>query len=245
MMSAQSLFSKKNIESQQPDTRRGLLEELNLPPELISFIRKNARILQIALICVAVFVLGWIFYDYYAEQQENKGASLLASAMQADSPEQQVQLLENVIREYSRTDAALWSKLELGHIDYQAGRFDAAAARYKETLDSLSSSSPLLPLARLSLAQSYEENGQYDQAIVQYNLLKKNAGFIRQANLALGRIYMAKGEPAQAYKVYEELLQDLADEPDPALKSKIQAKLASLEAAESISPSSPPEENKE
>jgi predicted negative regulator of RcsB-dependent stress response len=190
-----------------------------------------------------VFVLGWISYDYYAVQQENKGASLLASAMQADSPELRMQILESVIREYSRTDAALWSKLELGHIDYQEGRFAEAAAKFKATLDKLSSSSPLVPLARLSLAQSYEVGGQYDQAIAQYNLLKKDTGFSRQADLALGRIYMAKGEPVQARKVYEELLQGLVDDPDPALNSKVLAKLANLDV-ESTSSSSAPEENK-
>ena len=100
-----------------------------------------------------------------------------------------------------------WSKLELGHIDYQNGRFDEATAKFKGILDELSPSSPLAPLTRLSLAQSYEEGGQYDQAIAQYNLLKKDAGFRQQANLALGRIFMAKGEESQARKVYEELLQ--------------------------------------
>jgi len=244
-MSSQSLFSRKNIESQQPDTRRGLLEELNLPPGYISFIRKNARTLQIAVLCVAVFVLGWVFYDYYTEQQENKAASLLASAMQADSPDQRLPMLESVIRDYSRTEAALWSKMELGHIEYQAGSFDKAAAIFKETLDKLPSSSPLLPLARLSLAQSYEEGGEYDLAIAQYTILKKDAGFTRQANLALGRILIAKGETAQARKVYEEILQGMADDPDPALKSKVQAKLTSLDVMEPTSPSFSPEENKE
>jgi predicted negative regulator of RcsB-dependent stress response len=244
-MSTQSLFSRKNIKSQQPDTHRGLLEELNLPPEMISFIRENSRTLQIALICVAVFVLGWVFYDYYAEQQESKGASLLASAMQVDSPEEQVHILQNVITDYSHTDAALWSKLELGHIDYRDGRFDEATARFKEILDELSPSSSLAPLARLSLAQSYEEEGQYDQAITQYNLLKKDAGFMQQANLALGRIYMVEGEESQARKVYEELLQGLADEPDPALKSKVQAKLASLDVEAPTPPSPVSEESKE
>ena len=244
-MSTQSLFSRKNIKSQQPDTHRGLLEELNLPPEMISFIRENSRTLQIALICVAVFVLGWVFYDYYAEQQEKKGASLLASAMQVDSSEEQVWILQNVINDYSRTDAALWSKLELGHIDYQDSRFEEASARFKEILDELSPSSSLIPLARLSLAQSYEEGGQFDQAITQYNLLKKEVGFTLQANLALGRIYIAEGEESQARKVYEELLQGLADEPDLALKSKVQAKLASLDVETPTLPSPVSEESKD
>ena len=63
-MSAQSLFSKKNIESQQPDTLTGLMEEMNLPPGLIAFVRKNSRSLQIGLTCIVVLVLAWVFYDY-------------------------------------------------------------------------------------------------------------------------------------------------------------------------------------
>lgn len=243
-MSAQGLFSKKNIESQQPDTRTGLMEELNLPPEMISFVRKNARNLQIGLICIVVSVLAWVFYDYYTELQENKGASLLASAMQTEAIEERMQVLENVINDYSRTDAARWSKLELAHLDYQEGRFDAAIAKYEGILAKISADSSLVPLARTNLAQSYEETGQYDLAIAQYNLLKKSTGFTEEAHLALGRIYTAKDEPAQARKEYEELLSTMRDGADPQLRSMVQALLVSL-GGEKVITTSQPEENKE
>ena len=243
-MSAQGLFSKKNIESQQPDTRTGLMEELNLPPGIISFVRKNARNLQIGLICIVVLVLAWVFYDYYTELQENKGASLLASAMQTEAIEERVQVLENVINDYSRTDAALWSKLELAHLDYQEGRFDAAVAKYEGILAKIPADSSLVPLARMNLAQSYEEIGQYDLAIAQYNLLKKSTGFTEEAHLALGRIYTAKDESAQARKEYEELLSTMRDGADPQLRSMVQALLVSS-GGEKIITTSQPEENKE
>ena len=241
-MSTQSLFSRKNIESQQPDTRRGLLEELNLPPGVIAFIRKNARILQIGLIGVAVFVLAGIFYDYYTESQETKGASLLASGLQTESTEQRVAVLENVIRDYGRTEAARWAKLELAHLDYKEGRFEAAAAKYKEILAALPSESSLTPLTRLNLAQSYEQSGQNDQALTEYNLLKKSPGFSNEAYLALGRIYVAKEDPVEARKAYAELLSSLEQAPDPVLMSRLEAKLALLDAGK-ISLSSQPEEN--
>lgn len=233
-MSAQSLFSKKNIQSQQVDTRRGILEELNLPPELIAFIRKNGRNLQVALICVVILVLGWVFYNYYTEMQEKKGASLLASGLQTEDPAQRVQVLETVIRDYGRTDAALWSRIELAHLDYKDGKFEAASAKYKETVDRLSADNPLLPLTRLNLAQSYEQAGQYEQAIAQYNLLKKNTGFANQAYLGLGRIYMAKEDPVQARNAYEQLLSSLDETPDPVLVAQIEAKLASLDSGQTI-----------
>ena len=50
---------------------------------------------------------------------------------------------------------------------FEAGRFDGAAAKYKEILDSLPSGNSLVPLTRLNLAQSFEEGGQYDQAIAE------------------------------------------------------------------------------
>ena len=243
-MSAQSLFSKKNIQAQQLDTRRGLLEELNLPPALISFVRKNNRNLQIGFVCMVALVLAWIFFDYYIEMQEKKGTSLLASGLQTEAVEQRVQILENVISDYGRTEAARWSKIELAHLDYNEGRFEAAAAKYKEILDALPADNSLVPLTRLNLAQSYEEAGQYDQAIAQYNLLKKSTGFSNHAYWALGRIYMAKEDPVQARRTYEEFLGSLEDTSDPALISRLEAKMAALDADEPVILPQP-EENKE
>jgi predicted negative regulator of RcsB-dependent stress response len=243
-MSEQSLFSKKNIQSQQLDNRRGLLEELNLPPALISFVRKNSRNLQIGFVCVVVLILAWVFFDYYTAMQEKKGTSLLASGLQTETVEQRVQILETVISTYGRTDAARWSKIELAHLDYNEGRFEAAISKYKEVLDTLPADNSLVPLIRLNLAQSYEEVGQYDLAIAQYNFLKKSTGFSNQAYWALGRIYIVKEDPVQARRTYEELLSSLEDTSEPALISQIEAKLSSLDAGESVVlPQS--EENKE
>ena len=243
-MSAQSLFSKKNIKSQQPDTRTGIMEEMNLPPGFIAFIRKNSRNLQIGLISIVVLVLAWVFYDYYTELQENNAASLLASAIQTEAIEERVQVLQNVIVDYSGTEAARWSKLELAHLDYQEGRFDAAVAKYEEVLARTPADSFLMPLARMNLGQSYEEIGQYDQAIAQYNLLKKSIGFEEEAHFALGRIYKAKDEPAQARKEYENILSGMDDTTDPLLRARVQALLVSL-GDEKIITTSQPEENKE
>jgi predicted negative regulator of RcsB-dependent stress response len=229
-MSTQSLFSKKNIQSQQPDTRRGLLEELNLPPAVITYIRKNARNLQIGLICLVVLVLAWVFYDYYTEMKEKKGASLLASGLQEESTDQRIWVLEKVINDYGRTDAARWSRLELAHLDYKNGRFEAAAAKYKEVLETLPVKTSLVPLTILNLAQSYEEADQFDQAISQYSLLKKSPGFTNQAYWGLGRMYLAKQDKEQARKTYEEFLSSLDDTSDPGLMSQVEAKLASLDA---------------
>jgi DNA-binding SARP family transcriptional activator len=95
----------------------------------------------------------------------------------------------------------------------------------------------------MNLAQSYELLSQYDQAIAQYNTLKKTAGFKEEAHLALGRIYIAKDQVPQARNEYEELLGTMEDEADPQLRSRVEALLASLDG-DTIT-TSQPEENKE
>ena len=124
------------------------------------------------------------------------------------------------------------------------GRFEAAAAKYQETINALPAGNSLEPLARLNLGQSYEQAGQYDQAIAQYNLLKKSTGFTSQAYLGLGRMYLAKEDPVQARKVYKELLGSLEETPDPVLKSQIEAKLSTIDAGNPVIPTQT-EENKE
>ena len=213
------------------------MEELNLPPGLIAFVRKNAKMLQIGLICVAVLVVAWVLYDYYSIMQEKKGVSLLASAMQTEPIGQQVAVLENVIKDYSRTNAARWAKIELANLDYKEERYESAIAKYKEVLDALPAKNPLIPLTRLSLAQSYEQTKQYDNAINQYNLLKKQPGFAIQAYLGLGRLYVAKNDTAQASNAYKELLDTLGDRPDQTIVSQIEEKLAALSSAKSAMPS--------
>jgi len=234
-MSTQSLFSKKDIKPINPERKQDLLDELNLPPKLVSFIRENTRNLQIALVCIAVVVLGWVLYDNYIELQENKGASLLASALQESSIEQKTQSLANVIEEYPRTDSAQWSRVELAHLEYQDGKFQEAAARYEAILGELPGDSSLAPLVRLNLAQSYEELNDLDNALTQYKTLKTVTGFGREAILAMGRIYEFTDEPQAARQVYEEYLNTLGDNPDPVIKAEIQAKLASLQVENTAS----------
>jgi predicted negative regulator of RcsB-dependent stress response len=228
-MSTQSLFSKKDIKPIDPERKQDLLDELNLPPKLISFIRENARNLQIACVSIAVVVLGWVLYNNYTELQESKSASLLASALQESSIEQKTLALANVMEEYPRTDSALWSSVELAHLEYQDGKFQEAAVRYETILGELPGDSSLAPLVRLNLAQSYEELNDLDNALTQYKSLKTVTGFEREAILAMGRIYEFTNEPQAARQIYEEYLNSLGDNPDPVIKAEIQAKLASLQ----------------
>jgi predicted negative regulator of RcsB-dependent stress response len=219
------------------------MEELNLPPELIAFVRENARNLQIGLVCVVILVFGWMSYDYYSKAQEKKGASQLASAMQVEATDEAARMLENVINDYPRTDAARWARIELAHLDYREGRLDDAVTKFEEAINELSADNPLLPLVRMDLAQSYEKTGKYDQAIIHYGILKDSPGFKEEALFALARIYQAKDEPAKARQEYQELIGIMKEGSDPQLKSRVQQMLLAL-GTTSVGASGQPEENK-
>jgi predicted negative regulator of RcsB-dependent stress response len=145
--------------------------------------------------------------------------------MQTEEAADRIPLLENILNNYSGTDGALWSKLELAHLEFQAGKVEAAIAKYQEILQDISAENSLLPLVRLNLAQGYEEAGQYEKAVTEFQKLKTYNGFMGEAYLGLGRIYTAQGNMAKARQEYEEFLAAMEDGVDPQLRVRVQALL--------------------
>lgn len=196
------------------ERKDGLLEELNLPPHMIKFIRENSRNLQIATACLVVLVLGWIYYDYYSQTREDRAsAALNAVAREVDDPAR-IELLQNVAAEFPRTAAAMWSRIEQGHIAFADGDYDKALAIYTDVADALDSDSPLLPLLTYNIGLGRENGGEPDRALEAYADLAAYDGFAVKGLMAQGRIYELKGENDQALRVYrkageKELLSEL------------------------------------
>ena len=55
-MADQSAFDRKQIETSAMSETTGILEQLNLPPAFVSFLRKNQRMLWAIVIVAAVSV---------------------------------------------------------------------------------------------------------------------------------------------------------------------------------------------
>lgn len=234
-MSEQSAFDRKIIEGTTADAGRSILEELHLPPQVISFIRKNKKNLQIAGICLVVLLLAWTFYDHYSETRRDKAAALLASAMKNEEVANRSQLLDKVQSEYGGTAAALWSKVELAHLDYQAGNFPEAVSKYEDVLQQLEADNPLVPLVKYSLAQAFEAQQSFEQALSRYQELARMNGFAKAAYPAIGRIYETINEPAKAQEAYEQYLALLSDDSQTGQLSPtraiIEERLATLKGA--------------
>lgn len=231
-MSEKSPFKKENLETIDIEKKRGLLEELNVPPRVIKFLKENSRNLQIAAVCIVVLILGWTWFDYYQESQKESSTALLQTALKETDSGKRNQLLNDVITKYSRTDAALWSRLELAHDAYDDGKLDEAATKYESVLKSLSSSNPLSPLVLYSLAQTYESSNDFDKALGAYERLVKYTGFVAEGHLGSGRMYERKGEQQQARASYEKI-KDVPNVPEPIM-DWVADKLTKLPAGKEI-----------
>ena len=234
-MTEQSAFNKNNINT-ATIRERGFLEELNLPPAVISFIRKNQKQLKIVGIGAVLLLLAWIFYDNYAEVKRQEATAQLATALQESGVDQRVAALEEVQKKYSLTTVGLWSRLELAHLDFEAGDYAAAVEKYKAVLGKLADDNPLVPLVQYSIAYSYENLNDFDQALTYFRLLTAAPGFAAEGHLGLGRVYESTNEPAKAREVYENYLKSTAaadqDGLDDSIRAQIEERLAKLQEVE-------------
>jgi predicted negative regulator of RcsB-dependent stress response len=210
----------------RPLQKHGLLEELNLPPKAIAFLRKRKKPLLAGLFCLVTAVLAWSYYEHYTEERNDRAAGLLAEAMALNSLEERSVLLERIAAEYSRTGAAHWAKVELGHQAFADGDHQEALRRYEEVRNDISRKNPLLPLVQMSLAEAQENLGAQAEALAAYEKLAAMPGFAGEAYLAMARIHEKQGATAQAREMYGKAL--AGDDLPPELKELVRARLARI-----------------
>ena len=224
-MSEQNTYFQQEILN-KPLQKHGLLEELNLPPKAIQFIRRNKRQIIIGLLCSVLAILGWSSLSYYLARQDDRAAALLSEAVGQGAVEQRKVLLQKVLDEYGRTGSAKWAKIEMGHLAFDAQQYDEAIKVYLSVRDDLAKSSPVFPLVQLNLAQAYENKNALPEALAAYKDLAEIKGFAGEAYLAMGRIHELQKAVPQAKEMYGKVLTE--ETVSPALKEKVQAKLDRL-----------------
>lgn len=224
-MSDQKTYFQPDILN-RPLQKHGLLEEFNLPPKTIALIRHHRRNIVIGLCCVAVALVGWSSFAQYRHEQNDRAASRLAEAVGQAEPAKRQALLEALTKEYPGSGSATWARLELGHLARDAGRLDEALATYQQVRDSLSSSSPIMPLVMLSVAQTQEAKQSPNEALATYQKLVDSKGFDGEAYLAMARIHEQQGAAQQAREMYNRVL--ALEEIPAAIKDQVKDRLARL-----------------
>lgn len=229
-MAGESAFEKRLTAETTMDKVEGLLEHFNLPPKAITFIRKNARILQIAIAIVVVVIVATSLYGSYRDKQREEAASALSKAMQVEE-EGRAAALGKVAAEYASTSSGLWARIELAHLDMDKGEYAAAVAKYRQILADTKSDSPLHPLVLFALAQACEADRKFAEAAAEYDRLKDFKGYESLAYQGLARLEEAQGRLDKAIAVYNNFLLAIGDDPSLAqVREQVESAIARLKA---------------
>ena len=204
-MAEQSAFDRKNIELQTLAPPMGLLEHFNLPPAVIKFIRRNQRAIWTAVTCVVILIVAASAYTSYRQYRIEKAASALDAALIATQDKRQ--LLDKVAQEYGSTPSGVWAQIELGFLDEKEGQGVKAITRFEEINAALAAKSLLKPLVLSKLGALYENEKQFEKALVLYGELAGRQGFAPDAYRAMGRVNEQLGKTAEAAAMYGKYLE--------------------------------------
>ena len=204
-MADQKMFDRNSIKKKAFSETSGILDQLSLPPALITFLQKNQKTIWAIVICITVVVTVVSLYASYRDYTHNKAASALDAAMMADT-EQKIQQLQQVVDQYGSTPAAVWSRVELAHDAAKQGDTGRAIEELKTINATLSAKDALKPLVLINLAGLYEKDNQLDQAVQLYQELSLLKGFELEGFYALGRVYEREQKTEQAVDAYQKYL---------------------------------------
>lgn len=229
-MSGQNVFEKRYVDPKDQSKIEGLLELFNLPPQVISFLRKHKRAVQAGLAVVAIFIVAGSLYTSYREKKVEAAASALAVALKETDSEQKG-ALQKVAEEYKGTSSAIWARVELAHNAMKAKDFVAASAGYSAIHKEVKADNPLYALSLFGMAQADEAQGKTDAAYAAFEQLKDLEGYQLTGYTGMARIYEAKGELEKALGIYGQYLAVIGDSAESAgQKALVEERIAQIKA---------------
>ncbi|HID01722.1 MAG TPA: tetratricopeptide repeat protein [Desulfobacterales bacterium] len=227
-MSQQSAFDPNQIAEDAYIEPSGVLDQLNLSPGVVKFIRKNKRLLQITGIIIVIVVVSGSLYNSYRTKRSENSASSLSISMNSTGDTKRT-ALQQVIDDYSGTPAALWARAELGHMAMKEGDYKKALGHYVAVQDKMSNSNPMYALLIFGAAQAEEADKNYAGASSRYSRLKDIDGYKDEGFMGMARVLEAQGENQKALAVYEEYLGSfLGEDQNERLTRMIQEKITRL-----------------
>lgn len=229
-MAKEDIFDKEWVDERDKNSLEGLLEQMNLPPSVVKFVKENKRAVQISIALIIFVIVGWSLYGSYRDNRIEKSTEALSAAMEAEG-QQMIDKLAQVEKDYSGTSAALWAKINAAQEMVLSGKMEDANSKFKEVRNDIGKSSTLRPLVMVGIAQTAEVMGNYDESGGEYQKLTEIEGYRDIGYLGLGRIHELKGDSAKALEIYESYLSDI----DPAAivqKRFVEEKIAGIKAVQ-------------
>ena len=227
-MANEDIFDKEYVDERDKNSLEGLLEQLNLPPSVIKFVKEHKRLVQAGIAGLVIVVVGWSLYSSYRDGKIEKSSEALFSA-QESSGQQMLDKLAEVEKEFKGTDAALWSSINTAQEYMNESKMIEAQQKFKEARDDLKASSPLWPLVSVGIAQSSEAAQNFEEAAAEYGKLMELEGYQDIGYLGTARIHELQGNNDKALELYENYLTTL----DPAAtlqRVMVEEKIARIKA---------------
>lgn len=229
-MSEHSAFEKLHVEERDKADLGGVLEQLNLPPTFVQFVRKHQKIIYITIGIVAIVVIVWALYGSYAEKRRIESSSALALAQKLEG-EERLASLANVAEEYSGTGSGTWASIEIARYHMENDDFEEALQSYLTIRESIDSDNPLNNLVTFGVAQAYESMENYDSAALEYEKLKNIKGYENIGYTGVARIFEVQGKLDRAVNEYEQYMGTLPGSLSDNLEKRyISEKLSALKA---------------
>ena len=230
MSEKSSAFEKIHVDERDKNNLDGVLEQLNLPPAFITFVRENKRLVQIVIAAIVLVVVAWALYDSYQEKRIEEAASALSRAVGVEDAETKINQLTSVTDTYSGTTAAVWAKVHTAHEMIRNDQKDSGLQMYREVLQDINESSPLYPLVIVAVAQAETMLGNYSEAAREYERIKSIEGYQDIGFFGLARISEEQGDLQTALQIYEEYLATLMNVTQINQKALVEEKIARLKA---------------
>lgn len=205
-MTEQNPFSTDHLGAEKPLQPTGLLEQLNLPPVTIDYIRKNQRTIWLIVTCIVSVVVVVSLYRSYVDYREHKAATAFSKALGLESDGERRKALDALIQDFGSTSTSLWASMELVGLDLREKKSDEALKRLTSLNSGISDSDSMKPLVLYKLALIQEQSGQVEQAIANYKVLAGFKQFEAEARKSLGGVYEAQGKKDEAMAEYEQYL---------------------------------------
>jgi predicted negative regulator of RcsB-dependent stress response len=227
-MAKEDIFEKEYVDERDKNNLEGLLEQLNLPPAAVKFVRDNKRMVQAGIAVLVIAVVAWALYGSYRDSQIKKSSEALFAAQEL-SGQQMLDKLAEVEKDFSGTDAGLWASINSAQELMKNGKMSEAQQKFTEIRADLKATSALWPLVTVGIAQSAEATGDFQRAVDEYGNLMGLEGYKDIGFLGSARVQELQGNVERALELYEQYLVELG--PSAALqKVMVEEKIARLKA---------------
>lgn len=206
---------------------------------VIQYLSKNRRKIYIAsgiIGLVVLLLIAWGIYDLNYEKNANLMYSqaynsyTLAGTSEdgKETYEKAIDIYEELVRKYPRSDAAKLSFYNAGNLYYDLHDIDKSIEAYQNFLHKCPKYNMLTSLAYYGLGYCYEYKKDFEKAIESFENSNKNREDLQFASINyvnIARIYEEMGKTEQALEFYRKALKQT---PDPLIEAIVKNKVVTL-----------------